>query len=217
MTSRGRSLLGIAIENENLEIVRFLVVEKSMTLTEVKNLSLETTIKTLEASLHLLPTASDGTIQVPEPTGTRDFIPSAYGQPHDVTPVASPSLVTLSQWGASPSSPGEMFDGTAGYEGGRIDELSSGSVEDAVSSLMILDGSLIFYPRNSLLTPSLSFYAVHHLFCKHNRLCRDAMRSPDLLHAMQHQHFPMPSVFRQLLLYESLQAIATYRGTAYGF
>jgi hypothetical protein len=156
------------MENENLEIVRYLVVEKSMTLAEVKNLSLETTIKTLEVSLHLLPTADDGTIQVPEPTGTCDSIPASYCPPYDATPAASPASVTRSQWEASPSSPGEMFDGAAGDGGGRIDEMSSGSVEDAVRSLTILDGSLMFYPRNSLLTPPFFFYAVHHLLCKHD-------------------------------------------------
>jgi hypothetical protein len=125
------------MENENLEIVRYLVVEKNMSLAEVKNLSLENTIKTLEASLHLLPTTGDGTILVSEPTVTHDSIPAAYSPQRDTTPAASLDSVTRSPREPSMSSPSEMFDGMAGYGDGRIDEVASSSVEDPVSSLMI--------------------------------------------------------------------------------
>jgi hypothetical protein len=126
------------MENENLEIVRYLVVEKNMSLAEVKNLSLENTIKTLEASLHLLPTTEDGTILVSEPTVT------AYSPQRDTKPGASLDSVTRSPREPSMSSPSEMFDGMAGYGDGRIDEVSSSSVEsveDPVSSPMIWAGA----------------------------------------------------------------------------
>jgi hypothetical protein len=132
------------MENENLEIVRYLVVEKNMSLAEVKNLSLENTIKTLEASLHLLPTTEDGTILVSEPTVTHDSIPAAYSPQRDTTPAASLDSVTRSPREPSMSSPSEMFDGMAGYGDGRIDEVSSSSVEsveDPVSSPMIWAGA----------------------------------------------------------------------------
>lgn len=124
------------MENENLEIVRYLVVEKSMALAEVKNLSLETTIITLEAALHLLPTTATGGIQVytiPQPTDAHDSIPAVYSPPQELLPASSPVSVTYSQREARPSSPGETVEGTTGNGGGRIDDVSSGSVEDAVS------------------------------------------------------------------------------------
>lgn len=149
LTSRGRSVLGIAMENEKLEIVRYLIVEKSMALAEVKNLSLETTIIILEAALHLLPTTVDGGIQVytiSQPTNAHDSIPAGYSPPQELMPASSPISATYSQHEACPSSPGETVEGTTGNGGGRIDDASSGSVEDAVSSLMVFDKSVTLYP-----------------------------------------------------------------------
>jgi hypothetical protein len=162
------------MENENLEIVRYLVVEKRMTLAEVKNLSLETTITALEAALHLLPTTTDGGIQVytiPQPTEAHDSIPAVYSPPQLLMPVSSPVSMTYSQHEDRPSSLGETVEGATGNGGGRIDDVSSGSVEDAVSSLMIVDESVTLYPRNGQLTHSSCrtfFYAVHHMLRKHN-------------------------------------------------
>lgn len=161
LTSRGRSVLGIAMENESLEIVRYLVVEKGMALAEVKNLSLETTITTLQAALHLIPTTADGGIQVytsTQPTDAYDSIPAVYSPPHEYS---SPVSVTCSQHEAHASSPGETVEGTTG-NGGRIDDVSSDSLEDAVSSLMIVDENVTLFPRNcrlihSLLIPDLFF------------------------------------------------------------
>lgn len=139
LTSRGRSVLGIALEKGNLEIIRYLVVEKSMALADVKNLSLEIAITTLEAALHLIPTRADGGIQVytsPQPTDAYDSIPAAYSPPQEYS---SPVSVTFSEIEAHQSSPGETVEGTTGNGGGRIDDVSSGSVEDAVSSLMFFD------------------------------------------------------------------------------
>ena len=80
LTSRGRSLLGIAMENRNLDIVRYLVADKNMSLAEEKGLSLETTIQTLEAALHRLPSNPDGTIPLPSTdnstANSNEYIPT---------------------------------------------------------------------------------------------------------------------------------------------
>ena len=55
LTSKGRSLLGIAIANGNIGIVRYLVVEKRMLLSAEKSLSMETLIANLDLVLRILP------------------------------------------------------------------------------------------------------------------------------------------------------------------
>jgi hypothetical protein len=130
------------MENRNLDIVRYLVADKNMSLEEEKGLSLEMTIQTLEAALHRLPSNPDGTIpvtstdistgnsneyiptQIPSeevsPTaGGRSISFSVQAQPQETSPVAS----------TNESSPASHTVNTI------RDDASSGSVEDAVSIL----------------------------------------------------------------------------------
>lgn len=55
LTSKGRSLLGIALGNRNIAIVRYLVVEKRMLLSAEKGLSVETLMQNLDLVLRVLP------------------------------------------------------------------------------------------------------------------------------------------------------------------
>jgi hypothetical protein len=55
LTSKGRSLLGIALGNRNIGIVRYLVVEKRMLLSAEKGLSVETLAQNLDLVLRVLP------------------------------------------------------------------------------------------------------------------------------------------------------------------
>lgn len=55
LTSKGRSLLGIALGNRNIGIVRYLVVEKRMLLSGEKGLSVETLAQNLDLVLRVLP------------------------------------------------------------------------------------------------------------------------------------------------------------------
>lgn len=55
LTSKGRSLLGIAIGNRNIGIIRYLVVEKRMLLSAEKSLSIETLTANLDLVLRILP------------------------------------------------------------------------------------------------------------------------------------------------------------------
>jgi hypothetical protein len=57
LTSKGRSLLGIALGNRNIGIVRYLVVEKRMLLSAEKGLSVETLTENLDLVLRVLPEA----------------------------------------------------------------------------------------------------------------------------------------------------------------
>lgn len=53
-TSKGRSLLGIALENRNISIVRYLVCEKNINL-QSENVSAETLSQNLDLVLRMLP------------------------------------------------------------------------------------------------------------------------------------------------------------------
>lgn len=55
LTSKGRSLLTIALGNRNIGIVRYLVVEKRMLLWAEKDLSIETLVQNLDLVLRILP------------------------------------------------------------------------------------------------------------------------------------------------------------------
>lgn len=54
-TSKGRSLLGIALENHNVGIVRYLVVDKGIQLTGEKDITMDTLCQNLDLVLRLLP------------------------------------------------------------------------------------------------------------------------------------------------------------------
>lgn len=54
-TSKGRSLLGIAMENRNVGIIRYLVVEKGIQLSGEKDITMDTLCKNLDLVLRLLP------------------------------------------------------------------------------------------------------------------------------------------------------------------
>jgi hypothetical protein len=55
LTSKGRSLLGIALSNRNIGIVRYLVAEKRMLLSAEKGLSVDTLVQNLDLVLRVLP------------------------------------------------------------------------------------------------------------------------------------------------------------------
>jgi hypothetical protein len=58
LTSKGRSLLSIALTARNIAIVRYLVVEKRMLLWAEKDLSMETLVQNLDLVLRILPEES---------------------------------------------------------------------------------------------------------------------------------------------------------------
>ncbi|GKZ01183.1 hypothetical protein MPSEU_001069700 [Mayamaea pseudoterrestris] len=59
VTSKGRSLLGIAMELGNVPIVRYLVVEKGLSLGSEKDITPEMLVSNLQAILHLIPADVD--------------------------------------------------------------------------------------------------------------------------------------------------------------
>jgi hypothetical protein len=204
LTSRGRSLLGIAMENRNLEIIRYLVADKNMSLADEKGLSMETTIATLEAALRRLPAESDGTI--PEITETTtvdsiDFIPTPVPAQEMSMPSSHVSFAVQSPQETSPTSTSGSGHGATSrnVRSGAADDASSGSVDDAVSGPPLCRSCLAESIAKTRRFPT--FIPVHHLLCKYNRLCSDTLRPPDLLHAMQHTHYSMPSLLCRLLLY----------------
>merc|ERR1712232_1122689 len=55
LTSKGRSLLGIALENRNIDIVHYLVVKKRMMITAEKGISNDILTQNLDLVLRVLP------------------------------------------------------------------------------------------------------------------------------------------------------------------
>ena len=119
--------------------MRYLVVDKNMSLSEEKGLTMETTIQTLEAALRRLPSDPNGTIPLRAETTATDFIPTQV-TPEEMSPTGSPVQVSISPQETSPASMSASLNGTASCHGAgtRDDAVSLGSVEDAVSST--LDG-----------------------------------------------------------------------------
>ena len=77
VTNKGRSLLGIALENRNVGIIRYLVVEKGIQLSGEKDITMDTLCRNLELVLRLMP----------EDAATGNSTdPSIHGIQHDVCP-----------------------------------------------------------------------------------------------------------------------------------
>lgn len=75
LTSKGRSLLGIALSNRNIGIVRYLVAEKRMLLSAEKGLSVDTLVQNLDLVLRVLPEevlGEQGIYEAAAKTATKD-------------------------------------------------------------------------------------------------------------------------------------------------
>lgn len=103
VTSKGRSLLGIAMENENLQISHYLVVEKGATLAGAKDVLPEMLRRNFEKLLHFLPedfftgsTAPNDAIYSRDHSETEESVLPVMGGDFDgvepLTPAASASL-----------------------------------------------------------------------------------------------------------------------------
>lgn len=73
-TSKGRSLLGIALENRNIGIIRYLVVEKGIPLSGERDLNVDTLSQNLDLVLRLLPADASRELKpAPENESTLDI------------------------------------------------------------------------------------------------------------------------------------------------
>jgi hypothetical protein len=63
VTSKGRSLLGIAMQNEDVAIVRYLVVEKGIPLSGEKDVTMDLLCRNLTNVLHMLPPAGQSPLE----------------------------------------------------------------------------------------------------------------------------------------------------------
>jgi hypothetical protein len=141
LTSKGRSLLGIALENKNIGIVRYLVVRKRMLLSAEKNLPIDTFMENLDLVLRVLP---EGAL-TEQHIGQEDDM-TAYGAFDSAAVDASPSAPIAPHRHSASTSTSDTFDpsgqgstelaqdfSTINVRGGNGDEASDGSVDDAVS------------------------------------------------------------------------------------
>jgi hypothetical protein len=85
-TSKGRSLLGIALENRNVGIVRYLIVDKGIQLSGEKDITMDTLCRNLELVLRLLPedAATGNTNEHMIPGFHHDDISDQHSGQHDV-------------------------------------------------------------------------------------------------------------------------------------
>ena len=184
LTSRGRSLLGIALEKESIDVVRYLVVDKGMPLAGEKNLDVGTLIRVLDRILRVLP-----------PNATTDNVASispglvANGASRSMVPGTPPPtrLGSAPDTGSSRQTEESWrSDEALAYElteQSRREQDSQGSVDDAVS--LFRERCRSFGRLYSNFFPHLS-PAVYYLLCQLNRLCGDSLRASNLLHAVQH-------------------------------
>jgi hypothetical protein len=136
LTSRGRSLLGIAMEKEKIDLVRYLVVDKGMPLTGEKDLNMGTLIRILDRLLRTTPANATSSGQLESnsqrslPNGSYNRLPGSTALPRQFgspLPDASVGRQTEESWRADEALAYELA------EQSRREEDSQGSVEDAVS------------------------------------------------------------------------------------
>jgi hypothetical protein len=87
VTSRGRSLLGMAVETQNIHIVRYLVVEKNLSLLCEKDIGHEFLCRNLEIALRILP-AEFSSLPFADSTDSNLSPPIMGGALDDVIPLA---------------------------------------------------------------------------------------------------------------------------------
>ena len=120
LTSKGRSLLGIALGNRNIGIVRYLVVEKRMLLSGEKDLCMDDLIQNLDLALRVLP----------EEILDEQII--GHGQNMPEIP-ASSSLGICGQSDRDINDSSDHAPDFATIKSRSGDDNSTGSLEDAVS------------------------------------------------------------------------------------
>jgi hypothetical protein len=161
-------LLGIALENKNIGIVRYLVVRKRMLLSAEKNLPADTLMENLDLVLRVLP---EGAL-TEQHIGQEDDMP-AYGAFDSAAVDASPSAPIAPHLDSANTSAIDTFDpsghgstelaqdfSTINVRGRNGDEASDGSVDDAVSRI----DYMCAVPEKLSLPFFSPFLSVHHLF-----------------------------------------------------
>ena len=142
LTSRGRSLLGIAMEKEKIDLVRYLVVDKGMPLAGEKDLNMGTLIRILDRILRTIP-------------------PPGNAQP----PGSSP---TRQSEASSRADEALAFELAEQY---HCEEDSEGSVDDAVSLEMDYTCCHFCLPSNHIISLSTAVYHLLcqlHRLCRYS-------------------------------------------------
>ena len=92
VTSKGRSLLGIAMENKDIQIIRYLVVRKGISLAGEQDITFEMLLRNLDKLLRLIPEdivleGYGGTNEESQRTPMSDFSPSAPVDGETLSPI----------------------------------------------------------------------------------------------------------------------------------
>ena len=124
LTSKGRSLLGIALENRNVGILRYLVVAKRMSLSHEKSLDPETLVQCLDLVLRVLP---EEVLTGQSYDGYRSQ--SDFGSPSSTS--GAPSAPVAPEDSFSSPGPNALLATNHRFGSGNDDTESNGSVQDA--------------------------------------------------------------------------------------
>jgi hypothetical protein len=132
LTSRGRSLLGIAFEKENIDIIRYLVVEKGMPLSGEKEMSMALLITVLDQALRMLPSS-----ELPSHESRSENFPTPYAT---IPTISTESMPGIPDMNGEPANPPRPTSPTSGAPEAPVDSVvfaldendSTGSIEDPV-------------------------------------------------------------------------------------
>jgi len=136
LTSRGRSLLGIAIENEKVDLVRYLVVDKGMSLAGEKDLNMGNLIRLLDRMLRTLPPPDKPGTRHHESDASRSWLDNSSGNFPAVTPTHTRTTSAPGTGSSRQSEESWRADEALAFQlaeqQSRREEDSQGSVDDAV-------------------------------------------------------------------------------------
>jgi len=149
VTSKGRSLLGIALEHSNVAMIRYLVVTKGISLSGEKDITTSMLIQNLDAVLRLLPEQENGYASaIIGQMNEREDASGSQLFEHASAPLA-PDLedivpVTPEQAGRSLSEQARAFGAVRSSSREKVDDLDH--LDECKSlSCFVCDESFVFF------------------------------------------------------------------------
>ncbi len=182
LTSKGRSLLGIALGNRNIGIVRYLVVDKRMLLSGEKGLDVETLTQNLDLVLRVLPEEA----LVQQALGPNDRISNGSGLGATAIAVGS--------------SENDSVEISAIAVAAALDEEAADVTDNEVSCSCHLKHAKLF----SCLDLGCPVYP---LLRQSNQLCIHSLRASNLLSPMRKPYITMPCMCSRLRSDACLQTV----------
>ena len=201
LTSKSRSLLNIALSNKSIDIVRYLVVEKRMSLQDERDIPTEVLLQALDSILRVLPPDDDNEETLDEHqnsivssainTSARNAINS------ESTSSFASEIVdnNFDSENATNVKSEDSRDSTPNNEVGTSEDRLYCSF---VSRSIALQIHFVFF---------ISTLLVYTMLLESNRFCSDAMWASNVLLGMQQKHFSLPCLPNRMLVCPGLSSI----------